>query len=212
VNGTQCPLELNTTSGDSEIDKHVGSLSIRSTSGDVSASQVEGDLDMNTTSGGLSIKHVGGSLRFDSTSGELDATDVDGSLTVRTVSGDVVTRRAGGPVLVTTTSGDVVVRNVPGDVQIRTASGDVTNAVASPMKRIAIETTSGAVELILPDPLLGKLDVHTSSGGVRADIPMTLQQNPTRRQLEAILGSGSATTTVQTSSGDITITQGGEKQ
>jgi len=54
--------------------------------------------------------------------------------------------------------------------------------------------------------------VHTSSGEVEAKVPMQLQANPTRRQLLAALGPGDAMTTVQTSSGDISISQGGEKQ
>jgi DUF4097 and DUF4098 domain-containing protein YvlB len=212
VNGTAGPLEFGTTSGDAEVDKHVGSFSVRTTSGDVTVAQVEGDLDMNTTNGDLHVKHVGGDLRYDATSGALVAADVDGSVTVRTVSGDVTVRRAGGAVLVTTTSGDIVTKNVPGDVQIRTASGDVVASVASSIKRIAVETTSGSVNLVLPDPLAGKLDVHTSSGEVQAQVPMTLRQNPTRRQLDAVLGPGDATTSVQTSSGDISISQGGEKK
>jgi DUF4097 and DUF4098 domain-containing protein YvlB len=212
VDGTSGPLEFGTTSGDVDIEKHAGTISVRSTSGDLSGKQVEGDLDMSTTSGDMEVEHVGGTLRFDSTSGDLEATDVDGSVTVRTVSGDVVTRRAGGAVLVTTTSGDVSVKNVPGDVTIRTASGDVTTAVISAMKHIAIVTTSGGVNLTLPDPLMGKLDVHTSSGEVEAKVRMQLEASPTRRQLVASLGPGDAMTTVQTSSGDISISQGGEKQ
>jgi DUF4097 and DUF4098 domain-containing protein YvlB len=212
VDGTSGPLEFGTTSGDAEIEKHEGTFSVRTTSGDVSVTEVLGDLDMNTTSGTLTVKHAGGNLRFDSTSGDLEATDVDGSLTVRTVSGDVSSRRAGGPVLVTTTSGDIVVKNVPGDIQIRTASGDVISSILSPMQRIAVETTSGDVQLVLPEPLAGKLDVHTSSGDVEAHLPMTLEHNPTRRQLDAVLGGGEAMTSVQTSSGDITISQGGEKK
>ena len=212
VDGTTGSLEFGSTSGDAEIEKHAGPISIRTTSGDVTGKQCEGDLDMSTTSGDLEVEHVGGTLRFDSTSGDLEATDVDGSVTVRTVSGDVVTRRAGGAVLVTTTSGDVSVKNVPGDVSIRTASGDVTAAVISTMKHIDIVTTSGGVDLILPDPLTGKLDVHTSSGEVEAKVPMQLQGSPTRRQLLASFTPGDAMTSVQTSSGDISISQGGEKQ
>jgi hypothetical protein len=41
---------------------------------------------------------------------------------------------------------------------------------------------------------------------------MTLSHNPTRRQLDGVLGAGDAMTSVQTSSGDITISQGGEKK
>ena len=212
VDGTSGPLEFGTTSGDADIEKHDGTLSARTTSGDVTVTEVLGDLDMNTTSGTLNVKHAGGNLRFDSTSGDLEAADVDGSLTVRTVSGDVSSRRAGGAVLVTTTSGDIVVKNVPGDIQIRTASGDVVTSILSPMKRIAVETTSGDVEMVLPEPLAGKLDIHTSSGEVQAQLPMQLEHNPTRRQLDAILGAGDAMTSVQTSSGDISISQGGEKK
>jgi DUF4097 and DUF4098 domain-containing protein YvlB len=212
VDGTSGPIDFETTSGDAEIDKMEGSFLAHTTSGDINATEILGDVDMNTTSGHFHGKHVGGSLRFDSTSGNLEATDIDGSLTVRTVSGDVSTRRAGGAVYVTTTSGDIVARNVPGDIQIRTSSGDVVSSVLAPMKRIAVETTSGDVRLTLPDPLAGRLDVHTSSGEVSAQIPMKLSQNPTRRQLDGVLGAGDALTSVQTSSGDITISQGGENK
>ena len=197
-------LEFETTSGDAEIEKHTGPLTVRSTSGDVTATLVNGDFEMSTTSGDLSLEKVAGQLNFESTSGDLAARVVEGPLTVKTVSGDVSVSRVLGITSVTTVSGDVVLRDASGNLEVGSSSGDVSAVVQADMQKIAIETTSGDVALKLPEELRGRLEVRTSSGEVEAHIPMTLER-ATRRQLDAVLGAGSQLTSVHTSSGDVAI-------
>jgi DUF4097 and DUF4098 domain-containing protein YvlB len=159
---------------------------------------------MNTTSGAAEMQKVGGPLAFESTSGDLVAHVVEGAVTAKTVSGDVTVGRATGAALVTTVSGDVELNNATGDLEVSSSSGDVSATVQGVMQQIAIETTSGDVDLRLPATLAGKLEVRTSSGEVEAQVPMTLER-ATRRQLDAVLGPGSPTTSIHTSSGDVLI-------
>jgi hypothetical protein len=201
---TEGPLDFDTTSGDATIEKHDGPLVMHSTSGDLSATLLNGEVHMNTTSGDAEMQKVGGPLAFESTSGDLVAHVVEGAVTARTVSGDVTVGRATGVAQVTTVSGDVELNDATGDLTVSSSSGDVSATVQGVMQQIAIETTSGDVDLRLPVTLAGKLEVRTSSGEVEAQVPMTLER-ATRRQLDAVLGPGSPTTSIHTSSGDVLI-------
>ena len=204
VDDTSGPLEFETTSGDASVEKHGGPLTVHSTSGDVTVTLEDGECQVNSTSGNMSAEKISGNLSYKSTSGDLSVDDVDGTLIVTTVSGDVTAGRVRGTTGVTTVSGDVELHNAPGDLRVSSSSGDVTGAVQGEIQNIAIETTSGDVDLKLPENLRGRLEVRTSSGEVEAHLPMTLER-ATRRQLDAVLGAGSQTTSVHTSSGDVVI-------
>ncbi len=94
------------------------------------------------------------------------------------------------------------------EIYARTFSGRVDLRLSSwqARERIDIKTFSGRIAVRVPENASGHVDVHTFSGHLDSDVPITLRST-SRRNLSAELGSGGgdATLRVNTFSGGIRI-------
>ena len=104
----------------------LASADIETASGDVEVEEVEGDAAVKTASGDVRIGSVGGTLDVQTASGDASAGQVGGRGSFRTASGDVLVRDAAASLSAQTASGDQRVEAVSaGEVTLRSASGDV---------------------------------------------------------------------------------------
>lgn len=152
-------LELNTASGDVQVEDVDHDVKIHSASGDVRLGSVCGRADVNTASGDIQI----------------DA--VEGGGTIRSASGDVVIGAAAEQVKLQTASGDMVIASIAeGSVDVKSASGDVRVGVKQgsrlhvDARSLSGDTTSevelGAVEVAAGGPLV-EVKGTTMSGDIR---------------------------------------------
>lgn len=172
------PINVLTTSGDIEArDIHVTDLRLTSTSGEIS---VELFAPLNhgvfaTTSGDVNI--------------EADADDVQ----VSTVSGDVEIRGDYDHLKFASTSGDVELEAKVRQCDFSSVSGDLDLRFTGALSLINGSTTSGDIDVELPDDTgTNNIDVHSRSG----DISM---RRSGRR------GSRTVTGSIRSVSGDIEI-------
>lgn len=101
-------LEVNTASGDVQVDDVEREAKVRSASGDVQLGAVGGKADVNTASGDVQVASAGGGG------------------TVRSASGDVVIGEAARHVSLNSASGDLRIGAIgQGSVDVKSASGDV---------------------------------------------------------------------------------------
>ena len=172
------PISVLTTSGDIEArDIHVTDLNFTSTSGDIS---VELFAPLNrgaftTTSGDINI--------------EADATDMQ----ISTVSGDVEIHGDYDHLKFASTSGDVELEAKVRQCDFSSVSGDLDLRFTGALSLINGSTTSGDIDVELPDDTgMNNIDVHSRSG----DISM---RRSGRR------GSRTVTGSIRSVSGDIEI-------
>lgn len=172
------PISVLTTSGDIEArDIHVTDLNFTSTSGDIS---VELFAPLNrgaftTTSGDIDI--------------EADANDVQ----ISTVSGDVEIHGDYDHLKFASTSGDVELEAKVRQCDFSSVSGDLDLRFTGALSLINGSTTSGDIDVELPDDTgMNNIDVHSRSG----DISM-------RRSGRK--GSRTVTGSIRSVSGDIEI-------
>jgi DUF4097 and DUF4098 domain-containing protein YvlB len=151
---------------------------INMASGDAYVDHVAGDVHVNTASGDLTVERIDGALQAKTASGDISVRRVDGDVSVHAASGDLEIGQARGSVRANTASGDIEVGVASqGDVRLRAASGDVTVGVlAGTGVWLDLSTTSGDVRNDLPmalTPSAGepaaslRLQVHTISGDIR---------------------------------------------
>lgn len=148
-------------------------------------------------------------LRLGTVSGDLLAHDLDGELDLTSVSGDV--RLEGGRgtgISLETVSGEVGLLDVRArEVSGHTVSGGVTfRGPVLDGGSYEFSTTSGDINLGLPERPNATLSAATFSGRFSSDIGTTQQSGRSRRRHNATWGSGSAKLDVETLSGDIRIT------
>lgn len=175
------------------------------------------------------VSTTGGSdVEAHSVSGDVKVIDATGRVTIESVSGDASAQKVGAGVKASTVSGELTLSGITGDVDANTVSGDIvldgvrssfvrTNTTSGdvrfvgtldPKGRYEFNSHSGDIRIAVPGGG-ATLDVHTFSGDVDSDFPMTLQPGSRSgdrgKGMQFTIGGGGARITAQTFSGDITI-------
>jgi DUF4097 and DUF4098 domain-containing protein YvlB len=199
--------DIHTASGEIDVEGLSGAVSLASVSGDVRASDLTGGLTVSTTSGEVQLSDIAGKLDVGSISGDvkLENGKIEGA-TVSTTSGEVDLDGVAGALKLTSVSGDIRVREArDGQLDFSTTSGEIKyeGSLASKSAN-SLNSISGDVNLRLPDTSSFRLDASTVSGDLSSEFEL-LDGQQARRSFSGVAGDGSATLTVGTTSGDISI-------
>jgi DUF4097 and DUF4098 domain-containing protein YvlB len=106
-----------------------------------------------------------GQFRFDSASGPLALQSVGGTVKAATASGDVQIGTLDGDLKFQAASGGLTIDRLRGNVKTQTASGSVSIGAAASGAVVA-HTSSGDVEVGIPEGTAAQLDIVTGSGVV----------------------------------------------
>lgn len=172
-----------------------------------------GNGDRNDTEVNFVVRVPAGlRLHIGTVSGDVDGRGLEGELGLHSVSGDVRLDGGKGPAIeLETVSGDVHLLDVTSrDVSGRTISGEI--AFRGPVQdggNYDFATTSGAIELALPQRPNATLSAATFSGDFSSDLPTNQEAGRRRRhRYDATWGTGSAKLYLESLSGDLTIRVG----
>ncbi|HEY2026475.1 MAG TPA: DUF4097 family beta strand repeat-containing protein [Gemmatimonadaceae bacterium] len=223
-NGNRATLEPTAGRGCSdgrfEVTVPVGArVTATSWSGSVTVHNVRGEVETHTQSANIDVRDVG-RLDVETLSGDVTAEGVTGDARLTTVSGDIELGRVRGDVEVETVSGDLTLRDVVArQVRTHSTSGDVEFAgQIADGGRYEFATHSGTVRLQLPPDVGAQLSVSTFNGAIESDFPITLRPGghdigrDQGKKLNFTLGQGGARITVETFSGDITLSSAGRRR
>jgi Putative adhesin len=180
-------------------------LQAHSGSGNVSVEGVRSPVDAQTGSGDIRLRDIGSKLHAQTGSGNIRAETVAAPFWAQTGSGDIEADLTGsGDVDVHTGSGTIRVRGVKGGVRARTGSGNVETdgAVAGPWQ---LHSGSGNITLAVGSGNGFNLDVHTSSGSIHSDLPITVQGSLGKHELKGTVKGGGPEVEVSTGSGDVEL-------
>jgi len=199
--------DIHTASGEIDVEGLSGAVSLTSLSGDIHAGDLTGGLTISTTSGEVKLNDIAGKLDVGNISGDvkLENGKIDGA-TVNTTSGGVDLDGVAGALKLTSVSGDIRVREAhDGQLALSTTSGKITyeGSLASKSTN-SLNSFSGDVNVQLPDASAFRLDASTASGDINSEFELRDGQQA-HGNLSGAAGDGSATLTVGTTSGDISI-------
>jgi DUF4097 and DUF4098 domain-containing protein YvlB len=208
-------LEVQTISGNVELEASAPWLSVQSTSGRIELKGNAEELIASNTSGHIQLEGQYGTARLESVSGAIELKGSVQHAESRTVSGSTALGviGLGGPgdagVRVNSVSGKVeLAGDGVRDLRVETISGRVGyEGRLSPGVRGEISTTSSAIELDLTGPLDAQVDARSNSGGVNAEdfgLRTTRGIGP-GEHIDGVAGSGEGRLTLQSLSGSITL-------
>lgn len=183
---------------DAAVEAHSGS-------GNVTVEGVRHDVRSSTGSGDVRLRDIGGQVHMQTGSGNINAQNVGAPFYAQTGSGDVEGDINGtGDAEVQTGSGTIRVRGLKGGLRARTGSGGVTaeGQVSGPWR---IHSGSGDINLRLSANSAFNLDVHTSSGSIHSDLPITVQGSLGHHELKGVVRGGGPEVEITTGSGDVDI-------
>jgi DUF4097 and DUF4098 domain-containing protein YvlB len=195
------------------------SVEVTSVSGSVKVDDVRGAVRAQSVSGNVTTSRTPRIESAKSVSGNVDITgsDSQGDLSISSVSGSVRTRDIKARRLeLGTVSGRLDAIDIACDrLEMKSVSGALEFAGALARNgTYTLNSHSGSVRLTLAGSTGFELTANTFSGGIRSDLPVTLQpaSADSRRRgprlgraTRAVFGDGSAQLNVTTFSGDITI-------
>lgn len=196
-------------SGDVEISGLREPVAVTLGSGEARVNDVGDNVSLSVGSGNIQAAHIQGSVNFTSGSGSVTFRDVKEDVRGGTGSGAVEVERVQGRVNLHTGSGPIRVEGTRQDVRAATGSGSIEihgDPAADAFWDLG--TGSGEVSLAVPSSASFALTAQTSSGNVRVDMPITIEEQ-SRRFLRARVGDGKAHVNVETKSGNIHILQAG---
>lgn len=180
-------------------------LQAHSGSGNVSVEGVRSAVDAQTGSGDVRVKDLGSKLHAQTGSGNIRAESVAAPFWAQTGSGDIEANLTGsGDIDVHTGSGTIRVRGIKGSVRARTGSGNVETdgTVTGPWE---VHSGSGNIILAVGSGSGFNLDLHTSSGSIHTDLPITVQGSLGKNQLKGTVKGGGPEVEVSTGSGDVEL-------
>src|SRR5215475_6600922 len=197
-----------------------GSISVRNVSGDVSVTGYEGSavLVLGFKEGpdrdrvGVEDKVPRANYKFDSissVSGDVEVTGVSGDLLAKSTSGAVTVRGVTGAVNARSTSGNVHVGEITGTVSGKSTSGNVEVEIRqlSGAGDMEFASTSGNVRVKMPGNLDADVRMSTTSGGLKTDFPLTIEE-PERgsgRRASGRVGGGSRNLRLSSTSGNVSL-------
>ena len=174
-------------------------------SGNVEVAGVSSGVEATTGSGDIRLRDLGGHQQVHTGSGNIRAENVAAPFHAQTGSGDIEASLTGsGDVDAHTGSGTIHVRGINGGMQAKTGSGDIeTNGtVSGPWQ---LHSGSGNIRLAMASNNGFNLDLHTSSGSIHSDLPITVQGSMSPHQMKGTVRGGGPTVEVSTGSGDVEI-------
>ncbi len=204
--GLSGPQTLRTASGDVEATDAAGAIDARSISGELVLRAV-GGVRARSTSGNVTVEGVA-ALDAASTSGDISVAGARQPLALETVSGDIVVADAPAGLHARSTSGELLLRGACARVDVGTQSGAIRARLRGPLDEAKVHSVSGEVGLELVPGLGASLTVHSASGSIDCDAPVTLVGHD-RHSLDARLGRGGPPVRIETVSGNVHITNGG---
>ncbi len=158
------------------------------------------------------VKVPRASYKFDqisSASGDVEVTGVSGDLRAKSTSGNVTVKGVTGAVNASSTSGNVHVGEINGTVSGKSTSGNVEVEIAqlSGAGDMDFASTSGNVRVKLPANLDADVRMSTTSGGLKTDFPLTIEE-PERghgRRAAGRVGGGSRNLRLSSTSGSVSL-------
>jgi len=186
-------LAISGVSSDIEISgSKAASVTAETVSGDVEVEARAGRVDLKSVSGDIDFRGASSRTNAESVSGDIDLSGVDGELEVSVVSGDV------------DLDGGAFDRG-----RFEAVSGTLELSLAiRPAGSVSVESMSGDVVVSLPKDADVEIRAQSFSGDIRSRFgsPQKSRHGPGTR-LETTAGSGGASLSAESFSGDVEISQ-----
>lgn len=206
---TDGEINIATTSGDMQLQQLNGSADISSVSGYIRAEAISGNIHLATTSGDIILQRVDGNADVSTTSGEVKIQEGSGDRSISSISGDILVKEMEGSFDISTTSGEVRVQAQEGQGKAETSSGDISVELSKLTGNLNMNSTSGDVNIKLPESDSFDFEANTSSGDINTFFDDNLKFSKKGNNAQGTYGTNKngSRIDIDTTSGDVRITK-----
>ena len=198
-----CEVSSTVISGSQTVRGVRGPIKLQSTSGSISAQDIDGDAQLASLSGSVTASNMGDAVRASGASGAITISGAKGDVRVNEESGKVQISNPGGRVEISLANGPVNVQGASGDVKIHGANGPFS-VQGSPAATSYwdLKNASGGIDIAVPAGANFHLLAESTSGEIRADIPIIIEEQG-KHTLRAQIGTGGGRVEAHTVSGTV---------
>lgn len=202
----QTEARIDVGSGRIDLSGIAGPADLRSGSGSVRAAQIGDRVEARTGSGAIEMNDIKGETTAIAGSGSISFSRGSGGVSAQTGSGRVTIDHPGGRVTIRAGSGSIDLEDASADTRASTGSGRL-RVTGNPAAGAFwdLDTRSGGVTLEVPSSASFRIYAHTGGGSIHTEIPITVQEETSRRSVRGRIGNGDARVEIGTGSGSITI-------
>ncbi len=210
-------VQCETAGGSIHLDTAGSSADLRTSGGGIQANEVRGDLRAETAGGSIRAEKIGGNMIAATSGGSIHLGTVGGSVDAETAGGSITVDSAPQGVRAETAGGGIELNSVAGKVVATSAAGPIRAyfVAGQPMGDSLIETTAGAIIVLLPANVAVRVDAvidfASGSNRFRSDFDtVTVQHNeegfgPGRVVAEGVINGGGPLLRIRNTNGRIEI-------
>jgi hypothetical protein len=199
-------ISSNVAAGTQTIRQIRGPVKAQSASGSIRVEQIERDAQLTAASGSIDASDVGDDVHANNAAGNITVTNAKGDVRINAIAGSISVQKPGGRVDADTATGSIDVKGASNDVKAHNVSGGV-NVQGNPAANSywELKTVSGTVQLGIPTNANFHLTAEATSGEIRADVPIVIEEQG-KHTLRAHIGNGGGRVEIHTTSGAIRVT------
>lgn len=176
-------VDITTTTGAVFVEDVQGDGYVKTTGGNLHINKVSGNLEISTTGGTARLGTIGKRLRVQTTGSDVLVESIQGGGFLYTSGGDIRVQAATGELILSTSGGNIAVHsatgkvdakttgghirleNIKGNILAHTAAGDIyAELTPTGTSRSALSTTSGNIELRIPESAKVTIEAQVRSG------------------------------------------------
>jgi len=205
-------IRLSDLSGNQNFSTSGGSLDLEKLSGGINGKTSGGSIKITNSSNEISLKTSGGSIKAANCKGTMRFNTSGGSLYFTNLSGDIESRTSGGSIHATNISGEFSTHTAGGGIDLldmkcsidaSTSGGSIDVESASLGKYIKLSTSSGSIDLNLPDKQKLNLDLRASK--IKVNTLNNFSGTKEDDVIKGTLNGGGIPVEARTSGGRITV-------
>ncbi|MFN8353112.1 MAG: DUF4097 family beta strand repeat-containing protein [Spirosomataceae bacterium] len=166
---TSTTTDLKTSGGSIHLDHLTGNQKFSTSGGSLHLDELSGNIKGNTSGGSIELTNCKDVLDLATSGGSIKADQCKGDIRLVTSGGSISLYNLDGTVQARTSGGSIKANHVQGELVTSTSGGSIhMNDIAASLKA---STSGGSIEIEMTT--LGKyLDLSTSSGGIRVQMPL----------------------------------------
>ncbi len=204
---SQATLTINSFGGKIHGTANTGPVEVTSDRSQVILEEMQGNVRVTGDGLNILLREMQGATVVQATSSRVTVEKATGKLDIETDFGDVHVKEVASPVRVVSSEGNVVIADSSGPVELH-ANGnrvDVSWTKLPTDQDQLIENENGEVTVRFPAPSACRVEVESSFGRVRSELP-NVRVTDDERFASGVLGGAGQPTVQVKSSGDILIT------
>ncbi|HEX8377111.1 MAG TPA: DUF4097 family beta strand repeat-containing protein [Pedobacter sp.] len=198
--GTQ---NFSTSGGSLDLDKLSGSINGKTSGGSIKITNSSDELNLKTSGGSIKAANCKGTMQFNTSGGSLNFTNLSGNIESRTSGGSIHAANISGEFSTHTAGGGIDLSDMKCSIDASTSGGSIDVEATSLGKYVKLSTSSGSINLQLPDKQ--GLNLNLTASKVKVNTLNNFSGTKEDDLIKGTLNGGGIPVDVRTSGGRISI-------